>query len=72
MPGLALLLATNAREFGAPDFFLTFLLADEGFERGDVDEPQARDLAAVDQVLTCEAGDVISSELHDARGIARA
>jgi hypothetical protein len=27
---------------------------------------------AVDQIFTCEAGDVISSELHEARGIARA
>ena len=30
------------------------------------------DLAAVDELLTREAGDVIRSELHEARGIARA
>ena len=56
MPSCALLLTTLPCKLHAPDFFLAILLSDECFERGHIDEPQAIDLAAVDEVLTREAG----------------
>ena len=39
MAGGDLFFATYAREFGAPDFFLAFLVGDEFLQRGKRDEP---------------------------------
>ena len=53
----ALLFASLACEFGAPNFFLAFLVADELLEGRDADEPEV----AGDKLTACEARDVMLS-----------
>ena len=55
VPGEPLFLAALAGEGGAPNFFLTLLLGDEFLEGSKIDEPQAVDALAVNQLGAGEA-----------------
>ena len=66
--GDALFFATLLCRACAPDFFLALLVRDEFFERCQLNEPEAVNLASFDDTATGEARDVVRREVDDACG----
>ena len=67
----ALLFATKFRKMRAPQFFLAFLLSDEGMDRIQIDEPQSLHALAGNDSGTSKARNIIEREIHAACGVTR-
>ena len=72
MSGETLFLATLAPEFGAPNFFLAFLVGDERSQRSEADKPEAPNERAGDELAAGEARDVIGNQADTACRVTRA